>query len=545
MTSSREIPPDEKSRLQNLMREAFIPGMSIASIKNGKLDFAGTLGVSDVESQKQANDETIFWACSLSKPVFAYLVIKLIESGKLGDDFNLDSELWNTERFGERGERRPLTPRMILSHQSGLPNEGPPTFAFNPGEGYLYSGEGYLYLQKIIEERTHLSLEELAQQTVFIPLGMTNTTYLRPDAEKIAENHDEQMHHAQRLPTMIANDNNSAGSLHTTASDYARFLTACLKEEALNEMMTPEVSTLVDKDAADKKVNPEKLKLIDWGLGLGLQKPNQENQGMIAFHWGHGPGAKTFVAINRDTNSAVVYLTNSANGLGIAEDVVAPTVGDIHASMDYLSAKYGYQQHDSFEFKAAHPATEAKGIHSKTSELRLQWLDELTHAKTHPIKINKDKLKSYAGEYGPTFPMRITMQEDRTLQLELFGQKHQLIPISETTFASKNDLSIRLEFDKDKSQVTTHFLYRDKITQKLTVEQKQPNLNEKTKVTTNPSQTTESTSRRYKYDKRQVSSHFFPKNNKPIHPEDVQMTKSAFGQGSNLAKESAKSFRKK
>ncbi|GEM_PF-1439719 len=534
MTSSRDIPLNEKNRLQNLMKKAYIPGMSIASVKNGELDFATTLGVSDVESQSSANNESIFWACSLSKPVFAYLVIKLIESGKLGDDFNLDSNLWDTEHFGEIGERKPLTPRMILSHQTGLPNQGPPTFSFNPGEAFSYSGEGYFYLQKIIEERTHLSLEELAQQTLFRPLGMTNSTYLRPDAEKIVENHNEQMQHESRIPTVKANDSNAAASLHTTASDYAKFISACLHDKAFAQMLSPEVSTTLDRDATNKNVTPEKLELVDWGLGLGLQKPNQENESTIAFHWGHGSGAKTFVAINKETNSAVVYLTNSANGLAIAEDVVMPTVGNIHASMDYLSAKYDYEKYDSPEFTAKH-VEEKKEIDPSKSKMRKLWLDELIHAKAHPLEISNNKLQAFIGEYGPQFPMSILLMDDRSLQLVLYGQKHQLIPINETTFASKNDLSIRLEFDKEKSQVTTHFLYQDKITQSLLSENKQSHLNEKIKP--HPfSRKLEQKSTLAKHDRGQSNSGYITKKNKPIDPADEQMVKSAFGQGSNTAK---------
>lgn len=372
-----------------------------------------------------------------------------------------------------------------------------------------------------------MTLEELAQQTIFRPLGMTNSTFLRPDAEKIIENHNEQMQHEPRLPTMGANDSNAAGSLHTTANDYAKFISACLHDPAFNQMTSSEVSTTVDKDANNKNVNPKKLELVDWGLGLGLQKPNQENENTVAFHWGHGPGAKTFVAINKETNSAVVYFTNSANGLAIAEDVVMPIVGNIHAGMDYLSAKYGYKKHDSPEFTAKH-AEEKKEIGASKSKMRKQWLDELVYAKAHPVKISKANLQSYTGEYGPQFPMSITMADDRSLQLVLFGQKHQLIPINETTFASKNDLSIRLEFNKEKSQVTTHFLYRDKITQNLSVENKQPNLNKKANQN--------SSSQKAKASNRRGNAGFIKRSNKPISPADDQMAKSEFGQASNTAK---------
>lgn len=420
-----------KLQIQSLMQASYVPGISIATVSQGEIH-ATSLGYADNQTNLKVDSDTQFWACSLSKPVFAYLILKLIKDGTLPENF-LDEKLpWDEGQHGPRGERNLLTPRMILSHQTGLPNEGPANFKFNPDEGFCYSGEGYVYLQKIIEEHTKKSLEKLAQAKLFVPLEMTRTTFLFPEAKNIAKTHDEAMT-PNPLPKQHANDNNAAGSLHSTASDYARFLMACMNDEDFIDLITPQIgyhlclmsetepkqgelhvrcssegleckifgledintipwgdlpkefphqftslneiyrflpdiikftskqghtpqinSMEKDTDAKKKGLDAEILKPIDWGLGFGLQK-NENGKVIAAFHWGHGPGARTFFAINLEhPQSAVVYLTNSENGLALAKDIMTPAVGDITPIMKFLSDKYGYEDIHSLNWKEYH-----------------------------------------------------------------------------------------------------------------------------------------------------------------------------------------------
>lgn len=140
MTTTRQMSVDEEKRIQSLMDNAYIPGLSIASISGGEIQ-TSSLGYADIQSESKIEPNTRFWACSLSKPVFAYLVLKLTKDGTLFLDEALP---WDEKILGVQGEKKPLTARMILSHQTGLPNEGPPDFKFNPGEGFRYSGDGYV-----------------------------------------------------------------------------------------------------------------------------------------------------------------------------------------------------------------------------------------------------------------------------------------------------------------------------------------------------------------------------------------------------------------
>jgi CubicO group peptidase (beta-lactamase class C family) len=361
MAAVRDIPitnlsQEEQDRIDALMRAAYIPGMSLASVSaEGKIQ-ATALGFANNESKAEVNLDTQFWACSLSKPVFAYLVLKLIEDGDLPADFLAEKISLHEKE---------LTPGMMLSHQTGLPNEGPPDVKFNdskPGEVFRYSGEGYLHLQRIIEERMNKKLEELAQEKVFRPLGMTRSTFLFPEGgENCAKTHNDAMTPNPR-PKQFANDKNAAGSLHTTASDYARFLLACMKDKKFIEMIIPQIHDM-EKDAEAKalsqatkapKVSSETLKSIDWGFGFGLQK-DAKGKVVSVFHWGHGPGARAFFSVNCEhPQSAVVYLTNSENGLAIAENIANPIVGNLTPIIKFLSDKYGYENVNSPGWKEYH-----------------------------------------------------------------------------------------------------------------------------------------------------------------------------------------------
>lgn len=356
-----------EKQIESLIQDAFIPGMSIATISQGSIQTAA-LGYADIQSQSRVNSETQFWACSLSKPVFAYLVLKLTKDGTLPENFLDEDILWDEELFGPQGEKKLLTPKMLLSHQTGLPNnERPFTFKFNPGEGFRYSGEGYFYLQKIIEEKTNKSLEELAQDKIFGPsaLNMTRTTFLFPEEGNKATAHDQD-----RVPNPLeksqANNSNAAASLHTTANDYARFLMACMNDKDFLDLITPQIASMEkDIDANEKGLKSETLKPIDWGMGFGLQK-NKDGKVVAAFHWGHGPGTRSFFVINLEhPQSALVYLTNSDNGLGIAKNIAKPVVGDISVIMKFLSDKYGYKDISSPKWEKHHEGLKS-GLHSQS-----------------------------------------------------------------------------------------------------------------------------------------------------------------------------------
>ena len=160
---SKDGPPwktliaDLEKQIPRLMEEAKTPGLSIAIIKDAKLFWRRGFGVKDNASKEPVDNDTVFEAASMSKPVFAYAVMKLCERGIM----NLDTPLtkYTSERFLEGDSRLDLiTARHVLSHTSGFPNfrsrKEPLKIHFTPGEKWSYSGEGYSYLQSVV---THLT----------------------------------------------------------------------------------------------------------------------------------------------------------------------------------------------------------------------------------------------------------------------------------------------------------------------------------------------------------------------------------------------------
>lgn len=186
----------DSNRLKRLMKEAKIPGVSIAFVDAQGEIYPLPLGVINQDHPffKNPNGsidvtpETFFAAASLSKPVFAYLVRKLIEANKVNiscfppntaqprlgkfnlpknlKQFDLDTPLYKIlpelNRSKDSAKAKALTPRLALSHRTGIPisqGNGTPEFSFEPGTEYGYGGLSYLYLQIAIERLTDSSLQ--------------------------------------------------------------------------------------------------------------------------------------------------------------------------------------------------------------------------------------------------------------------------------------------------------------------------------------------------------------------------------------------------
>src|SRR5262249_7490174 len=150
-------------------------------IKDAKLVWRRAFGIKDRASKKPVDDHTMFEAASIGKPVFAYAVMKLCEKGVM----NLDTPLtkYTSERFLEGDPRLDLiTARHVLSHTSCFQDwrseKEPLKIHFTPGEEYLYSGEGYSYLQSVVAHVTGQPMDPFMRQNLFVPFGMASSVYV-------------------------------------------------------------------------------------------------------------------------------------------------------------------------------------------------------------------------------------------------------------------------------------------------------------------------------------------------------------------------------
>lgn len=176
-----------QNRLKTILNQAQIPGAAIAITTSSGSITTQVAGVTNNLIPQDITDTTVFEAASLSKPLFAYLVIKMAERNEIDLDKPLH-EYVPESGFGPQAMRnhpnyKLLTARILLSHQAGLPNEftseESEKYLSKVGEAFDYSAEGYQFLKQVVEKKTSRSLEQLAQET-FKKIGMTNSSFMPP-----------------------------------------------------------------------------------------------------------------------------------------------------------------------------------------------------------------------------------------------------------------------------------------------------------------------------------------------------------------------------
>lgn len=244
------------------------PGTALGLVESGEhtIVTAGTRGA----DRGPVEQDTIFAAASLAKPVFALGVMTLVDDGALELDRPLLDYL--PEPYLADDDRvASITARMVLSHTTGFPNwrEGSddrvhPTggglrLRWAPGTRWGYSGEGFTFLQKVVEQLCAAPVGDYLTHVVLRPLGMTDSTFAWPGADerRLAIGHDERGVARPRFRPPAAKA--AAGGLFTTAPDYLRFLDHCLVHE--HRMFVPHAQ--IDEGLA-------------WGLGWGIETGEEE-----------------------------------------------------------------------------------------------------------------------------------------------------------------------------------------------------------------------------------------------------------------------------
>lgn len=329
-TAERALSPAEiDARAEELMRRADVPGLALAQVRDGRVVHQRAYGFADVETRRPLTVDTVMCGASLTKAAFAYMTLQLVQEGLIDLDAPLTRLL--PRPLPEYAEFKDLagdprwkrfTPRMLLSHSSGLLNwrfindDGRLDIKYEPGSRYVYSGEGIQVMQLAVEQRTGRPAAELMQKRVFDRFGMKDTSMSwRADFEGRASNgYDvagKGVGHRKRSRAQ------AAGSMDTTLADYARFVEGILREHRAGsrvtaEMLRPQIPIVSPQQfpshfPGETDVNTR----IGLAAGLGwvvFRSP----QGPAAFKEGNDDGTNNFVFVLPDSGAAVLMLSNSA-----------------------------------------------------------------------------------------------------------------------------------------------------------------------------------------------------------------------------------------
>lgn len=339
--------PAEPMKLAERMKQYHVPGVSVAVIHAGRVEWARGYGQRDVESGAPVTAETLFQAASLSKGVAAAVAMRLVEQGKLSLDEDVNKKLrsWKVPD-NEFTQTEKVTLRRLLSHDAGLTVHGFPGYAQGaampalvqlldgkppantaavrvtktPGSGFRYSGGGYEVMQLLLEDITGRRFEDLARELILDPLGMRLSTYEQPLGEE----------RARHAASAYRGDGKAiAGRWHTYPEKTAAGLWTTPSELALWVME-------IQKPGKALKAETVKTMLTrspgDYGLGIGLG----ETAGRAGFsHGGANEGYRCQYFAYRDSGEGALVMTNGDDGSDLASEILR-SIAVEYGWVDYL-----------------------------------------------------------------------------------------------------------------------------------------------------------------------------------------------------------------
>jgi len=351
--------------LPRLLELASVPGVAVAVLEGGEIVWRRAFGLANAETKAPVEADSVFPAASLGKPVFGYVVLKLVEDGLLDLDRPL-VEYTRPDDLADDPRLERIAARHVLSHTTGLPNWRSRAAgtklapSLEPGERFQYSGEGFFWLQRAVEAITGQGVDRVMRDRLFAPAGMPRATYAwtedhqrwtvfghgnrgdlaeqfnrrladpllerarqlgKPLSEWTVADTYAAMEHAAptlpRLPNFAVP--NVAGSLICTVGEYARFVALMmagrrrasfeLGETGRRAMLTPRV---------------ELNRVLSWGLGWGLEAGEGAR---YCWHWGDNGIFRAFVVADPEAGRAIVVFTNGSSGPKVYQRIVADATG--------------------------------------------------------------------------------------------------------------------------------------------------------------------------------------------------------------------------
>ncbi len=335
-------------------------GLAVAVIEDGRVGHVKSYGLRNAAGDP-LQTATVMYGASLTKAVFAYTVMQLVEEGVIGLDVPIERYLskplpayteqdvedryarWSDLAGDERW--RKLTARILLTHSPGFANfgflepDGKLRFHFEPGARYAYSGDGFILLQFVLERGLGLDLGREMQARVFDRFGMRNTSMIwRPDFRaNLADGWDME---GKTEPHDERSAVRAAGSMDTTIEDFARFAAGFMRGEGLSaggraEIIRPQlpITTRTQFPTLQPEL-PVAERRPDLAAGLGV----------IAFSGPQGPGfekgghnnitGNTWICVER-RRACVVLLANDVRAEAAFPGLVRFILGETGAPYDW------------------------------------------------------------------------------------------------------------------------------------------------------------------------------------------------------------------
>ena len=326
--------------IEALMEQLGVPGVSVAVIRDFEIHWAKGYGIADVETGQPVDTETMFQAASISKPVTAMAVLRAVQDGvfTLDDDINSILTSWHLDG-GEFTRERPVTPRGLTSHTSGLgdgfgfpgyepdatlptviqildghelSNVGPLFMEREPGTFEEYSGGGVTLMQLALSDARRKPFAELMQESVLTPLGMTRSSFAQPisveDDRNAARAHDDEG--ASMGAKWHVYPEQAAAGLWTTASDLARFAIEVQKSAR------GESNKVLSRTTVQEMLSPVGVGGFAVGFSIG-----REGQGWYFSHGGGNWGFRCILMAHKTKGYGLAIMTNAQRGGAVMGEI--------------------------------------------------------------------------------------------------------------------------------------------------------------------------------------------------------------------------------
>ena len=427
--------PSVQMKLADRMKFYNTPGISIAVIDKGRIQWARGYGVRETAGSEAVTPETLFQAASISKPVAAVAALRLVQQGKLDIDEDVNRKLtsWKLPE-NEFTKEKKVTLRELLGHSAGLTVHGFAGYASDttvptllqvldgvnpanskairvdiaPGTKYRYAGGGYVVLQQLLMDVTGKQFPLFMRATVLKRIGMARSTYEQP----LTKERWSQAAIGHRSNGEKVNGNwhtypeMAAAGLWTTPEDLARFAIE------IQRSLAGKSNRVLSQKMARQMLTAQ---VGGWGLGFGL--PGKGPSARFN-HGGANEGYRCLLVAYKSTGQGAVVMTNSDRGSSLADEVLRS-----------IATEYG-------------------------------WVDYLAKEKVL-AHVDPKIYSSYAGQYeiAPNFILTITAEDGRLMGQATGQPKLELLPESETQFFP-TATAVEITFVKDEKGQVTHLILR-------------------------------------------------------------------------------------